>query len=232
MSSMPSAFANDALAAIVMHVSRLLTGVVVAILRSTSSALAGASEDCAAVAVNVYGKQDYAKALRLCRPLAEQGDAKAQYTLGFMYTNGEGVQEDHTAAALWYRQAANQGYAVAQSTLGFMYNFGRGVPQDYAEAEKWYRKAAEQGDAFGQSYLGFMYELGDGLPRNYVFAHMWFSLAAAHSHADFADYGNMADIMYEAAKSNAEMRDRLANKMTPEQIAEAQRFAREWKPTK
>jgi TPR repeat protein len=229
---MPSTFANDALAAIVMNVSRLLTGVVIAILLSTSSALAGASEDCAAAAVNVHGQQDYAKALRLCRPLAEQGDAKAQYALGFMYTNGEGVQEDHTEAALLYRQAANQGYAVAQSTLGFMYNFGRGVPQDYAEAEKWYRKAAEQGDAFGQSYLGFMYELGDGLPRNDVLAHMWFSLAAAHSRADFADYGNMADLMYDAAKSNAEMRDRLANKMTPEQIAEAQRLAREWKPTK
>ena len=126
-----------------------------------------------------------------------------------MYTNGEGVQEDHTEAALLYRQAANQGYAVAQSTLGFMYNFGRGVPQDYAEAEKWYRKAAEQGDAFGQSYLGFMYELGDGLPRNDVLAHMWFSLAAAHSHADFADYGKLADIMYEAAKSNARTRDAL-----------------------
>jgi hypothetical protein len=149
-----------------------------------------------------------------------------------MYTNGEGVQQDYTEAALWYRQAAKQGYAMAQSSLGFMYNFGRGVPQDYAEAEKWYRKAAERGDSFGQSNLALMYVSGDGLPRNYVLGHMWFSLAAAHSHADFADYGTMTDIMYEAAKSNAEMRDRVASKMTPEQIAEAQRLAREWKPMK
>ena len=149
-----------------------------------------------------------------------------------MYTNGEGVQQDDTEAALWYRQAANQGFARAQSALGFLYNFGRGVPQDYAQAATWYRKAAEQGDAYGQASLGLMYELGDGLPQNYVLAHMWFSLAAAHSHADFADYGNMADIMYEATKSNADMRDELAKQMTPEQIAEAQRLAREWKPTK
>ena len=113
-----------------------------------------------------------------------------------------------------------------------MYNNGEGVQQDYAEAVNWYRKAAEQGDAFGQSNLGFMYELGNGVPQNYVLSHMWFNLAAAHSQNDFADYGNMADIMYEQTKSDAEMRDELAKKMTPEQIAEAQRLAQEWKPTK
>ncbi len=57
-------------------------------------------------------------------------------------------------------------------------------------------------------------------------------MAAAHSHTDFADYGNMADIMYELTKSDADMRDELAKKMTPEQNAEAQRLAREWKPTR
>ena len=213
-----------------MTTLRHLTAAIVALLLSASLAYGGASEDCAAAAG--YGKEDYSAALRLCRPLAEQGDAKAQSALGFMYTNGEGVQQDYTEAALWYRQAANQGLARAQSALGFLYNFGRGVPQDYAQAATWYRKAAEQGDAYGQASLGLMYELGDGLPQNYVLAHMWFNLAAAHGHADFADYGNMADIMYEATKSNADMRDELAKKMTPEQIAEAQRLARQWKPTK
>ena len=77
-----------------------------------------------------------------------------------------------------------------------------------------------------------MYEGGEGVPRNYVLAHMWYNLAAAHSRTDFADYGNNADAMYEMTKSGAKMRDRLAEKMTPEQITEAQRLAREWKPTK
>ncbi len=149
-----------------------------------------------------------------------------------MYTNGEGVDQDYAEAAMWYRKAADQGYARAQSALGWMYTSGHGVLQDYAEATKWYRKAAEQGDAEGQSNLGFMYELGHGVPKNHVFAHMWLNLASAHRRTDFADYGNMADIMYEQTKSDANLRDELAKKMTAEQIDEAQRLAREWKPTK
>ena len=101
-----------------LRLSRRLTlsGVIVAVLLSASSAFAGASEDCAAGAA--YGQRDYAAALRLCRSLAEQGDAKAQSALGFMYTNGEGVQKDYAASAKWYRKAAEQGYARAQSALG------------------------------------------------------------------------------------------------------------------
>jgi uncharacterized protein len=209
--------------------SRLtLSGVIVAVLLSASSAFAGPSEDCA----GAYDQQDYAAALRLCRPLAEQGDVKAQSTLGNMYADGQGVPEDYAEAAQWYRKAAEKGYARAQSALGFMYDQGQGVPQDYAEAVKWYRKGAEQGNAFGQSSLGFMYDLGQGVPRNYVLAHMWFNLAAAHSHNDFADYGDWADVMYEGTKTDVFMRDEVAKEMTPDQIAEAQRMAREWKPTK
>jgi TPR repeat protein len=198
-----------------------LSGFVVAVLLSASSAFAGPSDECAAAAAYVYGKQDYAEAFRLCGPLAEQGDAKAQSALGFMITNGEGVKVDYALSAKWYRKAAEQGYAPAQSTLGFMYDNGKGVLQDYAEAEKWYRKSAEQGDAFGQAYLGFMYEWGHGVPQDYALAYMWLNLAAAHSSADF-----------DVTKFYAERRDDVAKKMTSAQIAEAQRLAREWKPTK
>ena len=176
-----------------LRLSSRLT-LIVAVLLSASSAFAGASEDCAAVATS--DQQDYVAAFRLCRPLAERGDAKAQSALGFMYTNGEGV------------------------------------PQDFREAAKWYRKAAEHGYAWAQRNLASMYEDGRGVPRNYVLAHMWLNLAAAHSRTDFADYGNNAGVMYEMTKSVAKDRDRLAEKMTPEQITEAQRLAREWKPTK
>ena len=75
-----------------------LRGVIVAVLLSASSAFAGASEDCAAAAA--YGRQDYAAAIRLCRPLAEQGDAKAQSALGWMYANGHGVPQDDAQAAM------------------------------------------------------------------------------------------------------------------------------------
>jgi uncharacterized protein len=94
---------------------------------------------------------------------------------------------------------------------------GQGVPQDYEAAINWYRKAADQ-DGFAQKaarfFLGYMYETGKGVPQNYVLAHMWYNLAAA-----------------KGDKDDAENRDRVAAKMIPAQIAEAQRLAREWKPT-
>ena len=72
---------------------------------------AGTFED----AVDAHARGDYAKALRLIRPLANDGDASAQFNLGLMYTTGQGVQQDNAAAALWFRKAAEQGYAPAQS---------------------------------------------------------------------------------------------------------------------
>jgi TPR repeat protein len=85
------------------------------------------------------------------RAKAEQGDAPAQRTLGFMYEYGRGVAKDYVEAVKWYRKAAEQGYAAGQTCLGVMYENGRGVPKNDAEAVKWYRKAAEQGYAAGQT---------------------------------------------------------------------------------
>jgi TPR repeat protein len=87
---------------------------------------AGTFED----AVDAHARGDYAKALRLIRPLANDGDASAQFNLGLMYATGQGVQQDNAAAALWFRKAAEQGYAPAQSNLGTLYLYGRGVTQD------------------------------------------------------------------------------------------------------
>ena len=81
---------------------------------------AGPFEDAAAA----FGD---ATAFRLMRPLVEQGDAEAQYNLGFMYEHGQGVPQDYAAARRWYRKAAGQGYAGAQYSLGGMYHFGEGV---------------------------------------------------------------------------------------------------------
>jgi len=102
----------------------------------------------------------------------------------------------------------------AQHSLGFMYSAGRGVPQDFNEAVKWYRMAAEQGNPWGQFNLAITYADGRGVDQDLVKAHCWYNLAASQGHGD-------------AAK----VRDELAELMKPEQIAEAQQLAREWRPT-
>jgi hypothetical protein len=112
-------------------------------------AFAGPLED--ATAANLSG--DYATALRLLRPLADEGNATAQNSLGAMYAFGRGVPLDHAEAAKWYRKAADQGNAAAQYNLGVSYANGLGVPQDYAAAMQWYRKAADQGDADAQKLV-------------------------------------------------------------------------------
>ncbi len=103
---------------------------------------------------------EYATTLREFRVLAEQGLARAQYNLAFMYDNGQGVPQDHVQAVKWYRTAAEQGSARAQNNVGVMYHTGEGVLQDYAEAAKWYRKAAEQGYADAQELLSKVGDAG------------------------------------------------------------------------
>ena len=94
-----------------------------------------------------YKRDDYANAFSLCGPIAEQGGAREQSYVGYMYETGKGVERDVAAAAIWFRKAAEQGIADAQFNLGVMYDNGRGVPQDYVQAHKWYNLAAVSGDA-------------------------------------------------------------------------------------
>ena len=96
--------------------------------------------------VAAFDRGDYETALVEFRPLAEQGDARAQFNLGAMYLNGWGVPRDVGEALRWYRLAADHGLADAQFIVGFMYGAGRGVRQDTVAARRWYRKAAEHGD--------------------------------------------------------------------------------------
>ncbi|WP_308568434.1 tetratricopeptide repeat protein [uncultured Haemophilus sp.] len=120
---------------------------------------------------------DYKTAFKLWLPLAEQGDADAQFNLGVMYDKGRGAKQDDVEAVKWYRQAAEQGNEMAQYNLGVMYTNGRGVKQDDFEAVKWYRKAAEQGTAQAQAQLGFSYLLGKGIQVNKALAKEWFGKA-------------------------------------------------------
>jgi len=126
-----------------------------------------------------FGNKDYKKTLEIIKPLAEQGDARAQHLLGFMYDQGQGV------------------------------------PQDYKEAVKWFRLSAEQGDEGAQAKLGVLYLRGRGVPQDYVLAHMWFNLSGSNGIEDAEKLRNL-----------------IEKKMTPSQIEEAQRLARNWKPKK
>ena len=122
-------------------------------------------------------KGDFATALREWRPLAEQGDAKAQHYLAWLFQEG------------------------------------RGVTKKYKEAAKWYRKSAEQGYAWSQKELGWMYYRGQGVLKDVVYTHMWFNIAASSGDPLAADAGGWRDL--------------IAKEMTTEQLAEAQKLARE-----
>ena len=86
--------------------------------------------------LTAYKQSDYQTAFKLWLPLAEQGNASAQFNLGDMYADGRGVKQDDVEAVKWFRKAAEQGDTMAQGRLGNVYSDGRGVKQDDFEAVK------------------------------------------------------------------------------------------------
>lgn len=126
---------------------------------------------------------DYAKAVAIFRPLAEAGDAEAQYNLAILYRSGHGVEKDLDQSRLWLLQAAKQGIAAAQYRLGYMYDTGEGAEQSDNYAFLWYRKAAEQGHPKAQTNLGVLYANGSGVAQDLKLAYVWFNLAAAQGYA-------------------------------------------------
>jgi len=158
-----------------------------------SNAYAGPYED----SIDAHRRGDYATALRLLRPLAEQGNAHAQVDMGIMYLEGSGVTRDFKEAVRWCRLAADQGNAEAQGLLGgIFHDGGDGVTRDYKEAAKWYKLAAAQGDTDAQDNLGaIFYDGGNGVTQDYKEAAKWYRLAAekgnAHAqlHFGYMSYG-------------------------------------------
>jgi hypothetical protein len=146
---------------------------------------------------------------------------------GPLEEGGAAAQRGDYAEAMWlWLPLAEQGNVNAQADVALMYEKGQGVPRDNAQAAKWWRKAAGQGHALAQLFIGIKYLYGQGVPQDYVLAHMWFNLAASHGAGEAS---GLRDVDLEAVRDLAVInRDHLAAKMTPEQIAEAQRMAREW----
>ncbi|MEM9300808.1 MAG: SPOR domain-containing protein [Pseudomonadota bacterium] len=125
---------------------------------------------------------DYAAAIEIWSPLAEEGDARAQFALGTLYDKGLGVQQDDVTAARWYRKAADRGLAPAQFNLGNAFLNGRGVPQDLEVATRYYRLAAEQGLPQAQFNLGTQLYLGRGAEQDLDAALDWYARAARNGH--------------------------------------------------
>lgn len=136
------------------------------------------AEDAYIAGVDAYRHGEYGAALSILRPLAEKGDAQAQYWLAQMYQNGFGVPEDMTAAADWYRKAAAQNLQSAQKQLADQYYLGKGVEKDYAAAAELYLKAAKSGHPEAQFMIGHMYHYGYGVPKDKDAAVMWYRTAA------------------------------------------------------
>lgn len=123
-------------------------------------------------------RDDFATAIEAWRPLAERGDADAQFRLGVLHERGLGTREDPFAAAKWYRRAAEQGFHAAQVNLGLMLVQGRGVAVDEVAAAAWFDKAASANVPEGLANLGHLHRVGRGVERDPVRAYTLLRRAA------------------------------------------------------
>ena len=144
---------------------------------------------------------------------AAQGMPEAMVNLGRVYYFGDyGIRQNYPEAAKWLSQAAAKGNAWAQNTLGVMNEIGLGVKRNRATAVELFRKAAEQGDAKAQSNLGRMYARGLGAERNLALAYQWLRLSVEQNEI-----------------TAQKVLDEVQPEMTPEQIAEGERLARDFR---
>lgn len=140
-------------------------------------------------AVKAYYSGRYAEAFRLLKPLAEKGNARAQFRLAVLYNSGRGVERDPEAAQNWLkksapavRRAADDGHAWAQADVGAMYKQGWSVKQSFLTAAEWYQRAAIQGDPGAQNNLAILYERGLGVEKDRLKAVKWLRKAADQEH--------------------------------------------------
>jgi hypothetical protein len=137
------------------------------------------SDDLTDRGVAAYDSHEYAEALQLLRKAADQEDTRAQYYIGLLYLNGNGVAKNDQEAFRWLKSSADQDYPYAQVYVGWLYEHGIGVASDSAEALAWYRRAAEEGNADAQYDIAVMYANGSGVPQDLSQARAWFTKAAA-----------------------------------------------------
>lgn len=135
--------------------------------------------------IDAYLRNEFTLASDEFRPLAEGGDAKAQFLIGMLNCCTKDKKADHGVAAEWFRKSAEQGYAPAQVQLGVGYLVaprGSGIRKDSKKAVELFQKAAEQGNPNAQYELGALYFDGQGVARNYFKAAEFYLLAAHQGH--------------------------------------------------
>jgi TPR repeat protein len=193
---------------------------------------------------DAFARKDYATAYRIWKPLADRGDANAQFNLAILYERGLGVRRDLSEAFELCQLAAAQRLPQAEVELGRMYARGWGTAQRYGEALQWFEKAADQGDADGQRNMGWLYDQGYGVARDYRIAAKWYQLAANHGNAEgqyalanlyLEGNGVKKDpvqaycLLTRAAATDKKAADRIAQlnqKLSAEQISQALRCAK------
>jgi TPR repeat protein len=161
--------------------ARSFAALILVLFVPTAFSSASAAGDPQALAA--YNAENYREAMRLYRPLAEQGDAEAQYYVGHMYEKGDGVKKDQSEMVKWYRKSSENGFAPAQYRLAVGYAFGAGgLSKDQDEAVKWLQRSAEGGHKKAQKILGRAYAEGRfGLPVDPKKAEYWTKKAESNS---------------------------------------------------
>jgi TPR repeat protein len=161
---------------------RLIFAVVLAMGLASAMAMPSFAQDdeddTADAASTAFNNGDYAGALKIWQPRADQGDPDAMTNIGVLYQFGLGIPRSMKKAAALYEKAAQLGFVTAQYDLANLYYDGNGVDRDRKQAARWYTAAAQGGHAKSQFYLAQMYESGEGVDENEATALQWYQKAA------------------------------------------------------
>jgi TPR repeat protein len=165
------------------------------------------------LAGNLRQQGEWEEGTKWLRTAADNGSPDAQHLMGVSYVFGQGVEQDYAEAVKWFAKAAEQGDVGSQYSLGVRYLKGDHVEKNYAEAVKWFTMAAVQGSGEAQNSLGRRYAAGEGVAQDKPEAYKWYTLSSKHS-----------------GSSAGDLRDKLAESMTPEQIADGEKRAENFVP--
>ena len=215
---------------------------------------AGASAGTVDEAHAAFRRGDFVTGTDILRPLAEQGDLRAQADFISLYLGGNAAPSDYPQVAIWCQREADRGSKAGEACIGFMYVNAQGVPRDTVRGIAWFQKAAEQGDERAQTALGSVYEFGRGVPIDLAKAAVWYKMAAEQGNpwgmynlGVMCTEGNAVThdyiqgyMWYSLAISNfppnvprvpevaAQLRARAAAQMTQADVAEATRRIDDW----
>uniref|UniRef100_A0A7C1T334 Sel1 repeat family protein n=1 Tax=Agrobacterium albertimagni TaxID=147266 RepID=A0A7C1T334_9HYPH len=156
--------------------------------------------------------QDYGRAAELICAAADQGDANGQFNCGLLYLEGKGVERNAGQAVTLWKEAAGSRHVAAINFLGQAYRDGTGVDRDEALAFAQFSITASAGNPLGLYEVAKASARGLGTGKDPVKAHAYANLAAVRGMTDAAA-----------------LRDEIAATLAPQDLAQAQAMAREWK---